>query len=127
MPQASLTTPFTPAAAYTTATAAATLKGGATSYCDYMDYEFTLATTPSQVFATRNGFKGSSKCTYQVQMGHNAAAPAFKVTEAAYRNFLIHWMEWQSDADLTSVALLIAADTTTFKLGTYTNTGFKTL
>ena len=40
------------------------------------------------------GLKGDTKCTYFVQAGAGAGAPAFKITTLEYWKFQLHYAEW---------------------------------
>ena len=46
---------------------------------------------------TTNGLKGTTKCTYILNVATNAGAPAFKITKLDYWKFQLHYAEWSSD------------------------------
>jgi hypothetical protein len=47
------------------------------------------------------------------------AAPSFKITEAAFSNFILGWIEWAVDSELTGGSFMPAASVTPFFLGAY--------
>lgn len=78
--------------------------------CDYPIHTFTATATADISVVTAESFTGYAKCTYQF-VSDNAAAPAFKIVTDNWRNYLLHYMEWLKDADLSTNAFLASSST----------------
>lgn len=86
-------------------------------YCDVQTYALTTATT-NYSFKTRNGFVGTSKCTYFITVPAAIGAPAISLIRAEFTNFQMQWAEWDVSA-MPSGGFLPNTSTSPSFLGTY--------
>lgn len=93
----------------------------ATAPNNYCDVQVKTATdSTKQTFLTTQGFTGKTKCTYIFIVAATKGAPAFKLTQADFTMFQLHYVEWVQ----SEITFLPETFTTPSFLGSYTPNTF---
>jgi hypothetical protein len=105
-----------------TATTAAPIDDTGSKWCSTWYNKLAFDSKTETFLVASNGLSGKSKCTFLLTTDNGTAAPGFRLLNADYANFLLHYVEWITVAGLGTNGVLNAADGGLFHLGKYETT-----